>query len=108
MVSEFEVKDDLYNKEIYLIECEDFIFFPVKDRIVGIEISSEYGVLYITEKNKKIDIEEANRFKTPQEAWKEANRLNEIPKYKQRAERWNNRNEVMKRKYMKGNIFDEF
>lgn len=102
-----EDKEDLYNKEIYLIECEDFIFFPVKDRIIGIEISSEYGVLYITEKNKKIDIEEANRFKTPQEAWNEANRLNEIPKYKQRAEKWNNRDEVMKRKYIKGGMFEE-
>lgn len=100
--------DEILSKEFYIVDCEDYIYFPRKIRIIGIEISSEDGERYITDieeglpkENRKMYAEELNKFKNIEQAYNEANRLNQLPENKKRAYEWNNPESVFKRKYMR-------
>ena len=97
---------EIFNKEFYIVDCENFIYFPRKVRVIGFEASPD-EIIFITNlkehlinENRKMYIEELERFKSFEEAYKEAKRLNELPKNKKRAEEWNNENAVFKRKYI--------
>ena len=97
---------EIFNKEFYIVNCENFIYFPRKVRVIGLEASPD-EIIFITNleehlinENRKMYIEELERFKSFEEAYKEAKRLNELPKNKKRAEEWNNAKAVFKRKYL--------
>ena len=45
--------------------------------------------------------EELNKFKNIEQAYNEANRLNQLPENQKRAYEWNNPESVFKRKYMR-------
>ena len=98
--------DEIFNKEFYIICCRDFVYFPKKVKAIGFEASSD-KIEFITDleeplthENRKMCIEELVRFKSFEEAFKEAERLNELPENKQRAEEWNNAKAVFTRRYL--------
>ena len=98
--------DKIFNKEFYIVDCENFIYFPRKVRVIGFEASSD-EIIFITNlkehlinENRKMYLEELERFKSFEEAYKETKRLNELPNNKKRAEEWNNAKAVFKRKYI--------
>ena len=98
--------DEIFNKEFYIVDCENFIYFPRKVRVIGFEASPD-EIIFITNlkehlinENRKMYLEELERFKSFEEAYKEAKRLNELPKNKKRAEKWNNAKAVFERKYL--------
>lgn len=98
--------EEIFNKEFYIVDCESFIYFPRKVRVIGFEASSD-EIVFITNlkehlinENRKMYIEELERFKSFEEAKKGAERLNEIPENKKRADEWNNAKATFNRKYM--------
>lgn len=103
MVEVFNL-DELYNKEFYIVDCYNFIFFPKIVKAVGFEISPD-ELLIITDmkeallkEKKRYSLEYLEQYKDFDEARKEAERLNNLPKNKKRAEEWNNPEAVYKRK----------
>ena len=98
--------DKIFNKEFYIVDCENFIYFPRKVRVIGFEASSD-EIIFITNlkehlinENRKMYLEELERFKSFEEAYKETKRLNELPNNKKRAEEWNNAKAIFARKYL--------
>lgn len=95
--------EDLLNKEYFIIECSNFVFYPKIIRPLGFEISpDELNIItddvdYLTHENRKYPIEQLEKFKSFEEAKKEAERLNNIPKNKKRAMEWNSPEEIYKR-----------
>lgn len=98
--------DEIFNKEFYIICCRDFVYFPKKVKVIGFEASPDEINFIIdleeplTHENRRMYIEELERFKSFEEAFEEAERLNELPKNKQRAEEWNNAKAVFARRYL--------
>lgn len=98
--------DEIFNKKFYIVCCRDFIYFPKKVRVIGFECSPDETDFIIdleeplTHENRRMSIEELERFKSFEEAFKEAERLNELPKNKQRAEEWNNAKAIFVRRYL--------
>lgn len=97
---------EIYNKNFYIIDCENFIYYPKVVKIIAREISPNDGISYITNENKKMYIEELKRFKNLEEAYKEAKRLNDLPKNKKRADEWNDPEEVFRRKSIEAILKD--
>lgn len=100
--------DEICTKEFYIIDCQNFVYFPRKIRVVGFEVSSN-EIIFITNledplihENRKMYIEELERFKSFEEAFKEAKKLNELPKNKKRAKDWNNAKAFFTRKCLEG------
>ena len=98
--------EEIYNKNFYIIDCENFIYYPKIVKIIAEKVSSEHGISYITNENKKVCIEELKRFKNLEEAYKEAKRLNDLPKNKKRADEWNDPKEIFRRKSMEAILKD--
>ncbi len=87
---------DILDKEFYIIDCKDFIYFPRIVRVIGFEggyntISYRINIKdNLSNRNyREISAYELTRFKTYEEAEKEAKRLNDIPSNKKRAKKWN-------------------
>lgn len=82
------------NKEIYIIDCQDFTYFARKVQVIGFEMSLNDLIFIIDVKDRlfnehrKIYKEELEQFKSFTEASKRARELNEIPENKERAEQW--------------------
>lgn len=98
--------DEMFNKEFYIVDCNNFVFFPRIVKVIKFEVSP-YEVIFVTNlkdrvinENRKMYIEELERFKSFEEAKKEAERLNKIPKNKKRADEWNSPEAIFRRKYM--------
>lgn len=86
---------ELLHKEYYIVDCNHFTYFARKVRIIGWEaISYNSEIEYIIDvsetyspgRNRRMYLKELEQFKTFEEAQKEAQRLNEIPKNKKRKE----------------------
>ena len=98
--------DEIFKKPFYIVDCKSFIYFPREVRVIGLELSFDETICIINLKehlineNRRVPLEVLERFTSFEEAYKEAERLNEIPKNKKRAEEWNNAKAVFKRKYI--------
>lgn len=98
--------DEIFNREFYIIDCQDFVYFPRKVRVIGFECSPDEIDFIIdleeplTHENRRMGIEKLERFKSFEEAFEEAERLNRLPKNKKRADDWNNARAVFARKYL--------
>lgn len=77
-------------KDFYVIDCEKFVFFPRIIHIVGFEMAYNSPILFYTniKGSRGLYIEELERFKTFEEAEREATRLNSISDIKKKAEEW--------------------
>lgn len=98
--------DEIFNKKFYIVDCRDFVYFPRTVRVIRFEASPD-EIIFITNlkehlihENRKMYIEELERFKSFEEAFEEAERLNELPENKKRADDWNNAKAVFKRRYL--------
>lgn len=91
--------EEIMQKEYYIVDCWDFVYFARPVHIIGMSDSSyeceiEYIIDVIDTYNgdyRTMYMEQLDRFKTLSEAEKEAKRLNNIPKNKERAKEWNNK-----------------
>lgn len=98
--------EEIYNKEFYIVDCEDFIFYPKIVIAIGFEISpDEFNIItdaveHLTKENRKYPIEYLEQYKTFEEARKEAERLNNLPKNQKRANEWNSPKAIFKRKLL--------
>ena len=98
--------DEIFNKKFYIVDCRNFVFFPRTVRVIGFEASPD-EIIFITNlkehlihENRRMYIEELERFKSFEEAFEEAERLNELPENKKRADDWNNAKAVFARRYL--------
>ena len=78
--------DELFNKEFYIVDCKNFIFYPRIVIAIGFEMSSkELNIItdkidILTHENRKFPIEYLEQYKSFEEARKEAERLNNSSK----------------------------
>ncbi len=84
---------ELMDKDFFVVDCENFIFFPRKVKVIGVAELSYNSEIRFTINQKKIDGEWKEVYKeellTFKEAEKCAKELNEIQKNKEQAEFWN-------------------
>ena len=92
------IEEEILGKEYYIVDCYDFVYFPRIAHIVGVGSSSadselEYYINTTNSNNEEriVNKNELERFKTFEEAKEYAEYLNNIPKNKERAEKWNTR-----------------
>lgn len=106
--------DKLFNKEFYIVDCTNFVFYPREVRAVGFEISSEGTNIIIDEvdnlihENRRFPIEYLEKYKSFEEAKKEAERLNNIPENKKNANEWNSLEAIYKRQLLEQSIKGEW
>ena len=97
---------ELENKDYYIIDCINFVYYAKRVHIIGFSWGTDVcEILYIIDKLNPYSNEyeqltktELTRFKTFEDAQKEADRLNNLPENKKRAEDWNSI-ENIKRRY---------
>lgn len=86
----------LFDKEYYIVDCENFTYFAKVVRAIGFEqaYDEELKIIinipefYRPDQNRKVYITELQRFKTFKEAQQYAKKLNELPENKKRKEKW--------------------
>lgn len=99
--------DEIFKKPFYIVDCKSFIYFPREVRVIGLELSFDETICIINLKehlineNRRVPLEVLERFTSFEEAYKEAERLNEIPKNKETASEWNSPEAIFRREYMK-------
>lgn len=83
---------ELLEKEFYIIDCENFIYFVQPVHIIGIggcacdeELHYYLDIKDFTGRDKEVYMYELERFKTFEEAQKEVDRLNNIPENKSKV-----------------------
>ena len=89
--------EEFMNKEFYIIDCTNFIYFPRVVKVIGFEMTCgeepqcviDIPEYYNATINRKIYKDELERFKSFNEAKQYAEKLNNIPENKKRAEDWN-------------------
>ena len=98
---------ELLEKEFYIINCKDFIYFVQPVHIIGIggcsadeELHYYLDVKDFMGRDKEVYMYELEKFKTFEEAQKEVDRLNNIPSNKKRAKQWNTRDKFMLPSYL--------
>lgn len=102
--------EELLNKDYFVIECRNFVFYPKVIRPIGFEVSpDETNIITdevdnLTHENRTYLIEYLENFKSFEDAKKEAERLNNIPKNKKRAMEWNSPEAVYRRYLLMQNI----
>lgn len=105
--------EELYNKEFYIVDCSNFIFYPRIVRAIGFEISpDEINIITdaiepLIKENRKYPIEYLEQYKTFEDAEKEAKRLNNLPENKRRADEWNSPESIFKRKLLEESLKGE-
>ena len=105
---------ELYNKEFYIVDCSNFIFYPKIVRTIGFEISTDElniitdAIEHLTKENRRYSIEYLEQYKTFEEAEKEAKRLNNLPENKKRANEWNSPEAIFKRKILEESLKGEW
>lgn len=84
------------NKEYYVVDCNNFVYFPRIVHIIGIggssigeEIQYYINMSTLGRDETMIYKNDLTRFKTFKECEEYAKKLNEIPENKKRAEKWN-------------------
>lgn len=102
--------EELLNKDYFVIECSNLVFYPKVVRPIGFEVSpDETNIITdevdnLTHENRTYPIEYLENFKSFEDAKKEAERLNNIPKNKKRAMEWNSPEAVYRRYLLMQNI----
>jgi len=103
--------EKLLQKEFYIIDCKDFIYYVQPTHIIGFgccagdeEIHYYLDVKDITGRDKEMYMYELEKFKTFEEAQKEVDRLNNIPSNKKRAKQWNTKDKFMLPSYIENRI----
>lgn len=89
---------EFMNREFYIVDCKNFIYYPKVVKAIGFECAYGEEIQFVIniyepycpDKNRKMYKSELERFKTFDEAKKYAKKLNDIPENKQRANDWNN------------------
>ena len=101
---------EMMDKEYYMVDCHDFVYFPRIVHIVGVGASScdeelQYYVNMSDYKNSErlVYKNELERFKSFNEAKEYAEHLNNIPENKKRAEQWNKIDKFMIEMFRGGN-----
>ena len=95
--------EDVLNRFYYIVECDNFVFYPKAIIPMGFEVSpDELNIItdevdILTKENKKYPIKCLEKFKSFEEAKTEAERLNNIPENKKRAKEWNSPEAIYKR-----------
>lgn len=89
--------ENIFDKDYYIVDCENFTYFARKVRVIGIS-GGGYNdeIEYITNlphpfaanEHRSMYFNELTRFKTFKEAQERAKHLNENPKNKEMRERW--------------------
>lgn len=94
--------NELLEKEFYIIDCMDFTYFARPVHIVGVggcasdeELHYYLDIKDFMGRDREMYMYELERFKTFEEAQKEADRLNNIPSNKKRAKEWNTKGKFM-------------
>jgi len=98
---------ELLEKEFYIIDCKDFIYYVRPVHIIGfgdcaIDEEPHYylDVKDFMGRDKEMYMCELERFKTFEEAQKEVDRLNNIPSNKKQAKQWNTKDKYMLLSYL--------
>lgn len=89
--------ENIFDKNYYIVDCENFTYFARKVRVIGIS-SGGYNdeIEYITNlphpfvanEHRSMYFNEITRFKTFEQAQRYAKKLNNISENKQRKKRW--------------------
>lgn len=98
------------DKEYYIIDCKDFVYFPKIVHIIGISGSCanseiEYTLDIIDDYNndyRTMYKDQLTRFETFDKCKKYAEYLNNIPENKKRAESWNTKDKFIIEDFKKG------
>ena len=99
ILSEKESKkaENIFDKDYYIVDCENFTYFARKIKIIGISSAAYNDEIeyitnlphpYVANEHRSMYFNEFTRFKTFKEAQERARHLNENPKNKERRERW--------------------
>lgn len=105
--------EDILSKEYYIVDCEEFIYFARKVKLLGcqgicgckfdeIEWESDIEERYSPGNYRHFYLSALTQFKTFKEAQEAAKKLNEMPENKKRFKRWISSNfsqEMMEFKY---------
>ena len=105
--------DKILNGEYYIVDCEEFVYFARKVRLLGcrgicdcnfdeIEWESDMEERYNLGEYRYFYLSVLTQYKTFKEAQKAAKKLNEMPENKKRFKRWIRSNfsqEMMEYKY---------
>ncbi len=93
----FDNINDILNSTFYIVDCEEFVYFARKVRILGfgscgyneeIEYISNIPEPYCPGEYRKFYLSELTQYKTFKEAQNAAKKLNNIPENKKRLKRW--------------------
>ena len=96
--------EEIEEQEYYIVDCEDFIYFPRVVHIIGCSGGAYDEIIRFiidvpdpiyTKKHRDMTMFELQRFKTFEDAKKEAERLNKIPSNRKRAKDWNTKGKYM-------------
>lgn len=91
-----DINKDIFEKEFYIIDCSNFVFYPRIVKITGLYVSSSEMEFCINVKenysneDRRMRKEALLRFKTFEEADEYCRKLNNKTENKKRAEEWNN------------------
>ena len=89
--------DDILNSIFYIVDCEEFVYFARKVRILGfescgyneeIEYISDIPEAYCPGEYRKFYLSKLTQYKTFKEAQNAAKKLNNMPENKKRLKRW--------------------
>lgn len=93
---------ELLKKEFYIVDCKDFVYFARPVHIIGFggcagdeELNYYLDIKDFMGRDREVYMWELEKFKTLEEAKKEAQRLNNIPENKKRAKEWNTRDKLL-------------
>lgn len=102
---------ELLKKEFYIIKCKDFIYYVQPVHIIGFGgcASDEELHYYLDTKDfmgrdEEMYMYQLEQYKTLEEAQKEVDRLNNIPKNKKQAKEWNTRDKFMLPSYLESQV----
>ena len=96
--------EEIEEQEYYIVDCEDFIYFPRVVHIIGCSGGAYDEIIRFIidvsdpihpEEHRNVTMFELQRFKTFEDAKKEAERLNKIPSNRKRAKDWNTKGKYM-------------
>ena len=93
---EFNI-NNLYDKTFYIVDCENFVFFARKVKVIGFEsrgVDTEIELLldishpYKVGESRRIYLFELTKYNTFKKAQNAAKKLNNMPENKKRLKRW--------------------
>lgn len=88
---------NFYGKTFYIVDCENFVFFARKVKVIGLEsrgVDTEIELLldisepYRVGESRRIYVSELSKYNTFKKAQSAAKKLNNMPENKKRLKRW--------------------